>query len=184
MKIMVLTSSPNKDGLTAACGEEARQGVVSVGAEAVMVRLNDFKIGACHACYNGWGTCRDKHECQVQDDFQKLHASMAEMDGFIIISPVYWGELSESAKSFIDRVRRSEALKEEKNFLEGKPVICVAAAGGTGNGCISCLESMERFINHVKAVKQDFIAITRRSRDYKLNTIKEAAKSLVLSLKA
>ena len=182
MKIMVMTGSPNKDGLTAACGEEARQGAAGTGAEVYLVNLNDLAVGMCHACGNGWGTCLERHECQVKDDFQPLHARMKEMDGFVIVTPVYWGDLSESTKAFLDRVRRSEARKNQDSFLAGKPVIAVAAAGGSGNGCMTCLGALERFVDHVKGVKFDFIAVTQRSRSYQLGTIHAAAKAMAESL--
>ena len=176
MKIMIITSSPNKDGLTAVCGEQARLGAISAGAGATVVSLNDLGVGMCHACDNGWGPCKDQHVCQVEDDFQKLHASLKVADGFILVTPVYWGDLSESAKAFIDRLRRCEAFKKEDQYLAGKPFICVAAAGGSGNGCMSCLVIMEKFVDHVKGTKLDFIGVTRRNREYKLKAIYEAAR--------
>ncbi|HEY8911331.1 MAG TPA: flavodoxin family protein [Desulfosporosinus sp.] len=179
MKVMILTSSPNTDGLTAACGNAAKAGVEEAGAQVVMVNLNQLKIGNCHACGNGWGTCRNEHTCQVQDDFQALHASMADLDAFVLITPVYWGEMSESAKAFTDRVRRCEALKKDKTFFEAKPVIAVAAAGGSGNGLTTCLTSMERFLAHVKAEKFDLLGITQKNRAYKLTTLQEAARQMV-----
>ena len=182
MKILILTSSPNIDGLTAACGQEAKIGVEMGAANASVINLNALNLSACHACGNGWGTCLGKHTCQVQDDFQKLHRAMADADAYIIITPVYWGDMSESLKAFIDRLRRCEASNGEKNDLAGKPFICVAAPGGTGNGCISCLSSYERFVDHIKGVKYDFIGVTRRNKDYKLTTIREAAKSMAESL--
>jgi len=183
MKIMIITSSPNDDGLTAACGQKAKIGVEMEAADALTINLNTLNISSCSACGNGWGTCLNKHICQVEDDFQKLHAQMIEADGYIIITPVYWHDMSESLKAFIDRLRRCEASKGEKSSLAGKPFICIAAPGGTGNGCISCLASFERFVDHIKGVKYDFIGVTRRNRDYKLTTISEAAKSMVNSLK-
>jgi len=179
MKIMIFTSSPNTDGLTAACGNAAKTGASEAGAQVVMVNLNRQLISCCHACGNGWGTCRNEHVCQVQDDFQALHASMADMDAFVLITPVYWGEMSESAKAFTDRLRRCEALKKDKTFIAGKPVLAVAAAGGSGNGLTTCLTSMERFITHVKAEKSDLIGITQKNRVYKLNTVKEAVSEMV-----
>jgi multimeric flavodoxin WrbA len=182
MKILILTSSPNQDGLTAACGEEAKMGVISAGDEATIICLNDMYIGLCQACNNGWGTCRTQHMCQVEDGFQKLHTAVESADGLVLVTPVYWGEMSESAKAFTDRLRRCEALHSPKNIFEGKPVMCVAAAGGSGNGCITCLESMERFVNHVRGVKHDFIGVTQKNRDYKLNTIREAARKMAAEL--
>lgn len=180
MNVMILTSSPNIDGLTAACGNAAKAGAEETGAKVVLVNLNQQQISSCHACGNGWGPCRNEHQCQVKDDFQKLHASMADMDAFVLITPVYWGEMSESAKSFTDRLRRCEAMKKEKTFWEEKPVIAVAAAGGSGNGITSCLTSMERLLMHMKAERFDFIGVTQKNKRYKLEAIYEASKELVL----
>ncbi|HBV98591.1 MAG: iron-sulfur protein [Peptococcaceae bacterium BICA1-7] len=182
MKIMVITGSPNKEGLTADCGNQARLGAEASGAEVTSVCLNDLNIGRCRACNNGWGTCRDRHVCQVEDDFQKLHAGLKEIDGFILVTPVYWWDMSESVKAFVDRLRRCEALKGEDQFIGGKPVISVAAAGGTGNGCISCLTALEKFVDHVKGIKFDFIGVTRRNKDYKLKTIFDAGGTMAESL--
>ena len=183
MKIMIITSSPNIDGLTAACAEKAKMGVEKGAAIASTINLNSINIASCHACGNGWGTCHNDHVCQVKDDFQKLHAEMAEADGYIIITPVYWGDLSESLKAFSDRLRRCEATNGEQSNLANKPFICVAAPGGSGNGCLSCLSSFERFVDQIKGVKYDFIGVTQRNRAYKLTTISEAANSMVQSLK-
>ena len=179
MKVMIITSSPNKNGLTAACGDAARLGAEEVGAEVVTVNLNDMSVGKCHACGSGWGTCLNEAQCQVQDDFQDLHNSLENIDSFVFITPVYWGDMSESAKAFFDRLRRCEAFKKENGYLQDKPIIAVAAAGGSGNGAISCLTSMERLLMHIKAERFDFINITKKSRSFKLNTIKESTKVMV-----
>jgi len=179
MNVMILTSSPNIDGLTAACGNAAKTGAEEAGAKVVMINLNQLQIGNCHACGNGWGPCRNEHRCQVNDDFQNLHASMADVDAFVLITPVYWGEMSESAKAFTDRVRRCEALKTQNSFFLDKPVISVASAGGTGNGLTSCLTSMERLFTQVKAEKFDFIGVTQKNKKYKMNTIREASREMV-----
>ena len=57
-------------------------------------------------------------------------------------------------------------------------MIAVAAAGGSGNGMITCLASLERWIEHVRARKYDFIAVNRWNREYKLETIQAAARAL------
>lgn len=181
MKVMIITGSPNKDGLTETCGQAAKMGIEDGKSEAVMVRLNDQDISKCHACGNGWGTCRDEHICQVGDDFQKLHKLMAGMDAYVVVTPVYWGEMSESAKAFFDRLRRCEAITKEKNIIEGKPVISIAAAGGSGNGTLTCLASMERLFSHIRAEKFDMIGITRKNRNHMLEAIRNSAREMVIS---
>jgi multimeric flavodoxin WrbA len=180
MKLLVITSSPNQDGLTAACAAAAIEGIQSAGSTAQAISLNDLKIGQCQACDNGWGTCHSDYHCQVEDDFQALHAQATQMDGMILVTPVYWGEMSESAKAFTDRLRRCEASRPRgESSLFGKPVIAVAAAGGSGGGMITCLASMERWIQHISGRVFDLIPVNRWSRTYKLTAIREAANTLV-----
>jgi multimeric flavodoxin WrbA len=179
MNVIVISSSPNKDGLTAACAAAAVEGVIQAGGRAEEVRLNDLQVGMSQACDNGWGTCLDDHECQTEDDFQVLHACVLQADAYVLVTPVYWGEMSESAKAFTDRLRRCEATRGDESGLFDKPVIAVAAAGGSGGGMITCLLSMERWIEHVRARKFDLIPVNRWSREYKLVAIREAARTMV-----
>jgi multimeric flavodoxin WrbA len=178
MNVVVISSSPNKDGLTAACAAAAVEGVLLAGGHAEEVRLNDLHIGLCQACDNGWGTCLKDHECQVEDDFQALHARVRQTDAYVLVTPVYWGEMSESAKAFTDRLRRCEATRGSESGLFAKPVIAVSAAGDSGNGMITCLLSMERWIEHVQARKFDLIPVNRWSREYKLVAIRAAAQAM------
>ena len=108
MNVLVISSSPNTDGLTAACARAAVDGALLAGGRAEEVRLNDLQVGMCEACDNGWGTCRDDHECQLEDDFQALHARVLQADGYVLVTPVYWHEVSEAGKAFADRLRRCQ----------------------------------------------------------------------------
>ncbi|MFC2015518.1 flavodoxin family protein [Chloroflexota bacterium] len=179
MDVVILSSSPNEGGLTAACAAAAGEGVRQAGGQAEEIRLNDLHVGMCQACDNGWGACRNAHECQVEDDFQALHARVLRADACVLVTPVYWHEMSESAKAFTDRIRRCEATRGDESGLSGKPVIAVAAAGGSGNGMITCLLSMERWTDQVRARKYDLIPVNRWSRDYKFAAISEAARTMV-----
>jgi multimeric flavodoxin WrbA len=182
MNVLVFSASPNKDGLTAACAAAAVKGAVFAGGQAVEVRLNDLQIGKCQACDDGWGTCREEHTCKLQDDFQGLQERVRQADAYVLVTPVYWGEMSESSKAFTDRLRRCEATRNEESGLFNKPVIAVAAAGGSGNGMITCLASMERWIEHVRARKFDLIPVNRWSREYKLEAIRAAAQAMVKNI--
>jgi len=114
----------------------------------------------------------------VEDGFQKVHEDLVGSDALVLVTPVYWGEMSESAKALTDRLRRCEAMAGGKSRLQGKPVIVVAAAGGSGNGVVSCLANMERLIQHVGAQRFDMISINRWNRAYKLYTIGESAAAM------
>jgi multimeric flavodoxin WrbA len=182
MEILIFSASPNHDGLTAACASSAVEGVRQGGGTAEEIYLNDLNIGKCMACERGWGTCQNEHICETLDDFQAVHNRTLQADAYIIVTPVYWGEMSESAKAFTDRLRRCEATRDRDSGLMSKPVIAIAAAGGSGNGMLTCLASLERWIEHVRARKFDFIAVNRWNKEYKLVAIREAARCLVAEL--
>jgi multimeric flavodoxin WrbA len=180
MKVLVVTSSPNEDGLTAACGEAARQGVVDAHSRARVVNLNSFRIDRCGVCATGWGTCRTQHQCCIEDDFADLHGMFGEAEGYVLVTPVYFGEPSETWKALFDRLRRCEATKPETSpsLLAGKPAIAIAAAGGSGNGTVHCLGEMERTLRHLGAAPADLIPVTQRTREYQLETIHDALTAM------
>jgi multimeric flavodoxin WrbA len=181
MKILVLSASPNRDGLTAACARAAVEAAAGAGAEAQEVRLNDAGIGMCKACGNGWGTCREEHHCKEADGFQGVHRETVDSDAVVLVTPVYWGEMSESAKAFTDRLRRCEASAGDKSRLKDKPFVAVAAAGGSGNGLVSCLASMERLIQHLGGRRFDMVSVNRWNRAHKIQSLREATAALVRS---
>ena len=114
MNLIILQCSPNEDGLTAACASAAADGARQAGASVEEVKLNDSQVGMCQACGHGWGQCQSGHECQVPDGFQALHQRVLSADGLVLVTPVYWGEMSESAKAFTDRLRRCEATRDAR----------------------------------------------------------------------
>ncbi len=177
--VIVIGCSPNPDGLTAACVAAAIEGARQAGGHAEEIRLNEMKVGMCQACDNGWGTCRTEHACKVEDGFQALHGRVLAADALVLVTPVYWGEMSESAKALTDRLRRCEASRGDESGLRAKPVICVAAAGGSGGGMITCLLNMERWIQHVRARTFDLVPVNRWSRPYKLAAIHAAARAMI-----
>ena len=178
MKVTVYASSPNKDGLTAECANAAVEGVRAAGLDAEIVWLNDENIGVCQACGNGWGTCRTEHRCQAEDGFQAAHERTCAADGYVLVNPVYFGQLSESAKAFFDRLRRCEATRGDESALKGRPAIGVAAAGGSGGGTATCLDEMNRLFAHLRCSVFDLITVTRKSRPYKPATVRAAAEAM------
>ena len=136
-RIMVLTGSPNKDGLTAACGNAAAAGIAGAGLEVNRVDLNALKIARCSACGTGYGPCRTEHRCQVEDDFQDVHKRILECEGFVLVTPVYWGDMSDSVRP--RRPARRNKRPNERERAERQAV----HRGGRGRqerGTITCLQ--------------------------------------------
>jgi multimeric flavodoxin WrbA len=180
MKVLVVMSSQNADGLTAACGEAARQGVVDGKSPARVINLNEFNIHRCSICNKGWGLCETEHRCVQEDDFAKLQEMFEAAEGFVFVTPVYFGEPSETFKAFFDRLRRCEATKKmgAKSILADKPTVCVAAAGGSGGGAVHCLAGMERLVRQLGASSFDYVPITQKTREYQIETIHDGLAAM------
>ena len=138
--------------------------------------MKKLKLQACRQCGNGWGQCRKKQTCVIDDDFQALRKELHKADAIVFANPVYFGEMSEVAKSFLDRLRRCEAFKEGP--LSGKFFLGIAAAGGSGGGIVSCQVALERYCQHLRMKLFDMIPVTQLTREYKLVCARLAGEAL------
>ncbi|MDR2530396.1 MAG: flavodoxin family protein [Oscillospiraceae bacterium] len=174
---IVITASPNSDGLTAACGKAALDGVKQAGGQA---ELYDIKaLEPCRVCGNGWGSCRDTSKCVIGDVLPELQAKLRECQGVFLVTPVYFGQPAERMKYFLDRFRRCEAFNHEGSAASGKQFDLIAAAGGSGNGTATCLTEMESWCRAVGAIAQERIGVTRFNREPALKLIEDAAARMV-----
>lgn len=179
MRIIGLNASPNEEGLTATMLAAALEGAAEAGAEVETVHLKRHNLLACLQCGNGWGLCRQEGRCVQEDDFAALKAQVEAADAIVISTPVYFGEVSEVAKNFLDRLRRCAFAGPQANVLTGRPVIGIAAAGGSGGGIVSCQTILERYFGHLGLRLFDMIPVTRFTRSYKTETARAAGKAMV-----
>ncbi len=182
MKVAVVWSSPNTDGLTAKAKNQIMVGLQTGGiqkanVEVEEIHLNKLKIEHCRACGNGWGICRSKGECILKDDFSDVYQKLKDADGIVLISAVYWSDMTECLKAFVDRLRRMEAT--HNHYLADKRCILVACAGGTGRGTLECLQNMELALTHMGMRAYDRIPVNRYNSDYVLPALEEAGATYV-----
>lgn len=174
MKLAVIWSSPNTDGLTASAKEKLINGAKKAGAEVTEIHLNRKSIAHCAACGNGWGTCRSSGECVIKDGFQEVYKTLQEADGIVIVTAVYWHDMTEQIKAFTDRLRRCET--GHNGFLSGKPVFLATCAGGTGRGAIECLHNMEEMVCHMGMAVRDRVPVVRFNKEYMLPALETAGE--------
>jgi len=177
MKCLAIQSSPNREGLTASLAQAALNGVKAAGGSTELVHLNQLDIRSCLACDKGWGRCREENLCVQEDAFEALRKEMSAADAVVFATPVYFHDLSESAKRLLDRLRRCEAF-EFKTFA-GKKVIGIASAGGSGRGAVRALYHLEEYLRRLGFEVFDLISVTRFSKDHKLAMLEDAGKRLV-----
>ena len=172
MKTLVLWSSPNTDGLTAAAKDQVMEGLAAAGIAAEEIQLNAMDIRHCAACGSGFGTCRSVGACVLADDFDGIYKKMAEADGLVFVTAVYWHDVTECMKAFLDRLRRCEA--NHNHWLKDKKCLLAACAGGSGNGAVECLRVLEKYAAPMGLVPCDRLPVIRFNKAYMLPALKAA----------
>ena len=152
---------PNKMGLTFSCVEVCENELREKGHEVEHICINKKRINKCLACgARGWGICKDKNICVQKDDFNDIYNHMSEFDSYIFITPVYFHEMSESAKTFFDRLKRCDAFNDNSK-IKGKEIICIACAGGSGSGTEETLNSFDTLNYFLNTKMVGRIPVTR-----------------------
>ncbi len=179
MKVMVISGSRNPQGQTAQAADALIEGLRSQGAEAEVVFLPTKNIERCRQCDDrGWGDCRSEGRCVIEDDFASLVDAIKSADCAAFATPVYFSDLSESMRAFLDRLRRIAIHEAPKADLAGKPTIGICVAGGGGGGAPPCTVSLEKVLTTCGFDVVDMIPVRRQNLTMKLEVLAVVGKWL------
>lgn len=115
MKVLGVVGSPRKDGN---CDVLVKEFLNATDADTEYVFLNHKKLfgcNACMACVHG--------DCVIDDDGNDIIKSLLDADVLVFATPIYYGQMSAQAKTFIDRFY--QISRNENKTLEGKKVITI-----------------------------------------------------------
>jgi len=176
-KIFIISGSRNPEGRTAKALEAVMEGAKAGGATSEMIFLNDFKLDHCRQCkMNGFGFCLDKGNCIIEDDFSGIVDRIREADLIVFGTPVYWGDLSESLKAFLDRVRRICLHENGRAGIEGKPAVGICVAGGGGGGAVHCCFLLEQILRKAQPPLRfdviDMVPVRKQNLEAKIEQLK------------
>ena len=193
MKLLIISGTPKKEGLSHSLIRAAYESAKNQNVEAEIIQL--IGLSACKMCADGWGTCKQVHHCEFgdTDGFNDFREKVKWADAFVLITPVYWSEVSEGMKMFLDKLRRCEATKQwsehgkNASYFAGKSSILVASAGGGGGGITSAFAQMERAISQMGGTSYpydvygffDYIAVNRWNQEYKREALKNSVVALI-----
>jgi multimeric flavodoxin WrbA len=175
MATAIVWASPNQDGLTAAAKDRILEGISIAGGATEIIHLNEYGIQSCLACEDGYGICRSEGKCVIEDGFSMVYEKLIAADGIVWVTPVYWHDLAECLKSFLDRLRRCEA--KHNHYLKDKECLLVACAGGSGRGAVQCLDHLEDVLDHMGMVSVDRLPIIQFNKSYMLPALSSAGQS-------
>ncbi|MEM3596789.1 MAG: flavodoxin family protein [Candidatus Bathyarchaeia archaeon] len=100
IKILGVSGSPRKGNTEILVQEALRAAEEIDDVKTEFETLRGKKISPCLACYH---CVRNKTYCIIKDDMQDLFPKIAEADGLILGTPVYFHTVSAQLKAFMDR---------------------------------------------------------------------------------
>ena len=137
--------------------------------EVEHVLLPTLAIERCRQCNDdGWGICRTYGNCVIEDDFAGLTAKLAECDAVVFATPVYFSDLAESLRAFLDRLRRTCMHESGKAKVKGTPAVGVCVAGGGGGGAPQCTASLTKILGTCGFDCVDMVPVRRQNLEAKL----------------
>lgn len=141
MKVIALNGSPYNDravakGISVMTGELSKEGI-----ETEIIHVGDKKIQGCLDCRK----CRELKRCVISGDlvnevFDKIQAA----DGLILGSPVYYGSIAGTFKSFLDRLFFSAP---DMKYKVGAAVVSLRRTGG-----ISTFHQLNNYFNLARMI--------------------------------
>jgi multimeric flavodoxin WrbA len=182
MKAVIVLGSRNPKGQTARAADALAQGIRDARGEVEEVFLPPLRIERCRQCNDdGWGICRTQGSCVIEDDFAGIVAKIAGADAAVFATPVYFSDLSESLRAFLDRLRRTCMHEAGKAKVRGRPAVGICVAGGGGGGAPHCTESLTRVLGTCGFDCLDMIPVRRQNLEMKLAMLRAAGQWLANS---
>jgi len=179
MKAMVISGGRNPSGQTARATDAVVEGLRGAGAEVETAFLPQLNVERCRQCDDsGWGVCRTEGRCIIQDDFASLVEKLTDCDAAVFATPVYFSDLSESLKAFLDRLRRTCVNESGKAKVSGKRAVGVCVAGGGGGGAPACTVHLERVLRTCGFDVVDLIPLRRQNLNAKTESLRTLGRWL------
>ncbi|MBR2184057.1 MAG: flavodoxin family protein [Prevotella sp.] len=105
-KIIIIDGGPRKNFNTASMLQKFAEGAMSVSSdiEVKTVRLYDLDYKGCMSCM----ACKIKDKasnvCKFKDSLTSILEEIAQADGLVLGSPIYFGQITGQMQAFLERL--------------------------------------------------------------------------------
>ncbi|SDB50039.1 flavodoxin family protein [Butyrivibrio sp. INlla16] len=100
MKILMINGSPHLNGCIGTALGMVAEELNKQGIETETIHVGNKDIRGCIGC----GTCESKGQCVFDDLVNETLPKLAECDGMVVGSPVYYASANGTLVSFLDRL--------------------------------------------------------------------------------
>jgi multimeric flavodoxin WrbA len=132
IKVLGISGSPRREGNTEKLLDQALAGAKDQGALVEKLVLNELKFVPCQDC----GGCDETGVCIEEDAMEQVYEKVKQADIIILVSPIFFGNLSAQTKMMIDRFQSWWIAK----YVLKKPWV----AKGRRKGLFLCVGGQNR----------------------------------------
>ncbi len=162
--LLTLSGSRNPAGQTAHAIDALADGYAQAGGTSQTVFLPARDIQRCRQCDDqGWGICRNETACVIDDDLPGLVDQLRAADALVLATPVYYSDLAESLRAFLDRLRRMCEHGTDRSGIEGTPTVGLCVAGGGGGGAPAACVQLEKIARTIGLDVVDLVPVRRQN---------------------
>ena len=134
MKVLMLNGSPTANGCTYTALSEVAKVLNENGVETEILHVGHLQIRGCINC----GKCSELGKCVFDDIVNEVAVKLAEADGLVIGSPVYYASANGTLSALLDRLFFSN-----RTDLSMKVGACVVSA--RRGGCSSTFDQLNKY---------------------------------------
>ena len=178
--VLVLASSPRRDGNSARLAAAAADGARAAGHDTALEYLDDHMRHFLRDCR----TCRDAAgRCTIDDGYEALlRDRVVGADGIVFATPVYWYGVSGQLKTFFDRLFCFIAASEPEveHFVTGlthKRLGLVVSSEETYPG--AALALIHELQEYARYTHSDLVGVVRGIGNKRGDVLRDPADPLV-----
>lgn len=136
MKVLLFNGSPKIHGNTAFALEQMMDVFHENGVETELIQVGSQNIRGCIAC----GKCYSTGKCVFDDLVNEVAPKLAQADGVVIGSPVYYAAPNGTLISFLDRLFYSNHA--DLTMKVGASVVCARRGG-----CMAAMDALNKYFS-------------------------------------
>ena len=123
MQVLIINGSPRANGNTEVALGEMKRIFQEAGVEVTQLNVGSKAIRGCIAC----GQCGKLGKCVFDDAVNEAAPLLAQADGVVVASPVYYASANGNLISFLDRLFYSNHA--DLSMKVGASVVCARRGG-------------------------------------------------------
>ncbi|MDE6617685.1 MAG: flavodoxin family protein [Clostridiales bacterium] len=99
-KVIIITSSPRKDGNSELLAKAFADGALSTGNDVMVLDVRELNLKYCTGCLY----CQSHDACVLNDGMNGFYEKLQNADVLAFATPVYFYSICGQLKTFIDRL--------------------------------------------------------------------------------